>query len=84
LSHESGLVRTPVCLDWGPGPWHHGSAWGGGGLQLWPDCGGRFGARIWELSEEYIIPSIFKREMFQAVAQAVREAAIRTGVARVG
>ena len=37
-----------------------------------------------ELSEEYIIPSIFKREMFQAVAQAVREAAIRTGVARVG
>jgi malate dehydrogenase (oxaloacetate-decarboxylating) len=35
-----------------------------------------------ELTEEYIVPSIFKREMFQAVAQAVREAAVRTGVAR--
>ncbi|HXG43044.1 MAG TPA: NAD-dependent malic enzyme [Dehalococcoidia bacterium] len=37
-----------------------------------------------ELTEEYIVPSIFKREMFQAVAQAVREAAVRTGVARAG
>jgi malate dehydrogenase (oxaloacetate-decarboxylating) len=36
-----------------------------------------------ELTEEYIVPSIFKREMFQAVAQAVKEAAISTGVARV-
>ena len=35
-----------------------------------------------ELTEEYIVPSIFKREMFQAVAQAVREAAVRTGMAR--
>jgi len=36
-----------------------------------------------ELSPEYIIPSIFNREMFQAVAQAVQEAAVRTGVARL-
>lgn len=36
-----------------------------------------------ELSPEYIIPSIFRREMHQAVAQAVQEAAIRTGVARL-
>jgi malate dehydrogenase (oxaloacetate-decarboxylating) len=36
-----------------------------------------------ELSPEYIIPSIFNREMFQAVAQAVYEAAVRTGVARL-
>jgi malate dehydrogenase (oxaloacetate-decarboxylating) len=35
-----------------------------------------------ELSEEYIIPSVFNKAVVPAVAQAVAEAAIRTGVAR--
>jgi malate dehydrogenase (oxaloacetate-decarboxylating) len=35
-----------------------------------------------ELNEEYIIPSVFNREVVQAVAKAVAEAAYRTGVAR--
>jgi malate dehydrogenase (oxaloacetate-decarboxylating) len=35
-----------------------------------------------ELSEEYIIPSVFNKGVVQAVAQAVAEAAYRTGVAR--
>jgi malate dehydrogenase (oxaloacetate-decarboxylating) len=35
-----------------------------------------------ELSEEYIIPSVFNKAVVPAVAQAVVEAAIRTGVAR--
>src|SRR6266851_308009 len=35
-----------------------------------------------ELSEEYIIPSVFNKAVVQAVAQAVSEAAYRTGVAR--
>lgn len=35
-----------------------------------------------ELSEEYIIPSVFNRRVVEAVAQAVEEAAYQTGVAR--
>jgi len=35
-----------------------------------------------ELSEEYIIPSVFNRRVVEAVAHAVEEAAYRTGVAR--
>ena len=35
-----------------------------------------------ELSEEYIIPSVFNKAVVPAVAQAVIEAAVRTGVAR--
>src|SRR5467141_2535313 len=35
-----------------------------------------------ELSEEYIIPSVFNKAVVPAVAAAVSEAAIRTGVAR--
>jgi malate dehydrogenase (oxaloacetate-decarboxylating) len=35
-----------------------------------------------ELNEEYIIPSVFNKAVVQAVAQAVSEAAYRTGVAR--
>jgi malate dehydrogenase (oxaloacetate-decarboxylating) len=33
-----------------------------------------------ELMESHIIPSIFNRKVFETVAQAVTEAAIRTGV----
>ncbi|MGH7278523.1 MAG: NAD-dependent malic enzyme, partial [Candidatus Rokuibacteriota bacterium] len=35
-----------------------------------------------ELSEEYITPSMFDRRVVEAVATAVGEAAIKTGVAR--
>jgi malate dehydrogenase (oxaloacetate-decarboxylating) len=35
-----------------------------------------------ELSREYIIPSVFNREVAQRVAEAVRRAAIKSGVAR--
>jgi malate dehydrogenase (oxaloacetate-decarboxylating) len=35
-----------------------------------------------ELSEEYIIPSVFNKAVVEAVAQAVADAAYRTGVAR--
>jgi malate dehydrogenase (oxaloacetate-decarboxylating) len=35
-----------------------------------------------ELSEEYIIPSVFNKAVVPAVAQAVIEAAVRTGAAR--
>jgi malate dehydrogenase (oxaloacetate-decarboxylating) len=35
-----------------------------------------------ELSEEYITPSMFDARVVPAVATAVREAAVRTGVAR--
>jgi malate dehydrogenase (oxaloacetate-decarboxylating) len=35
-----------------------------------------------ELSEEYITPSMFDRRVVPAVAAAVAEAAVRTGVAR--
>jgi malate dehydrogenase (oxaloacetate-decarboxylating) len=35
-----------------------------------------------ELSAEYIIPSVFNRQVAQAVATAVAEAAVQTGVAR--
>jgi malate dehydrogenase (oxaloacetate-decarboxylating) len=35
-----------------------------------------------ELNEEYIIPSVFNKAVVPAVAQAVIEAAVRTGVAR--
>jgi malate dehydrogenase (oxaloacetate-decarboxylating) len=37
-----------------------------------------------ELSPEYIVPSVFNREVVQRVAAAVSEAAIKTGVARKG
>ncbi|MGO8837573.1 MAG: NAD-dependent malic enzyme [Limisphaerales bacterium] len=37
-----------------------------------------------ELSPEYIVPSVFNREVVQQVAAAVTEAAIKTGVARKG
>jgi malate dehydrogenase (oxaloacetate-decarboxylating) len=37
-----------------------------------------------QLSPEYIVPSVFNREVVQRVAAAVTEAAIRTGVARRG
>ncbi|MCL6595980.1 MAG: NAD-dependent malic enzyme [Firmicutes bacterium] len=36
-----------------------------------------------QLSEEYIIPSVFQPEVVDRVAAAVREAAVRDGVARV-
>ncbi len=35
-----------------------------------------------ELSHEYIVPSVFNREVVRRVAQAVRRAAVRAGVAR--
>jgi malate dehydrogenase (oxaloacetate-decarboxylating) len=35
-----------------------------------------------ELSEEYITPSMFDRRVVEAVATAVADAAIKTGVAR--
>jgi malate dehydrogenase (oxaloacetate-decarboxylating) len=35
-----------------------------------------------ELSPEYIVPSVFNREVVQRVAEAVRRAAIKAGVAR--
>ena len=35
-----------------------------------------------ELHEEYIIPSVFNKAVVPAVAQAIAEAAARTGVAR--
>jgi malate dehydrogenase (oxaloacetate-decarboxylating) len=35
-----------------------------------------------EVNEEYIIPSVFNKAVVPAVAQAVAEAALRTGVAR--
>ncbi|MBE3557441.1 MAG: NAD-dependent malic enzyme [Firmicutes bacterium] len=37
-----------------------------------------------ELSEEYIIPSVFNSKVVEAVAQGVREAAVAGGVARKG
>src|SRR5208282_4739996 len=37
-----------------------------------------------ELSPEYIVPSVFNREVVKRVAAAVTEAAIKTGVARKG
>ena len=37
-----------------------------------------------ELNEEYIIPSVFNKAVVPAVAQAVIEAAVRTGAARRG
>lgn len=37
-----------------------------------------------ELSPEYIVPSVFNRDVVQRVAAAVTEAAIKTGVARKG
>jgi malate dehydrogenase (oxaloacetate-decarboxylating) len=37
-----------------------------------------------QLSPEYIVPSVFNREVVQRVALAVTEAAIKTGVARKG
>jgi malate dehydrogenase (oxaloacetate-decarboxylating) len=37
-----------------------------------------------ELSPEYIVPSVFNRQVVQRVAAAVTQAAIRTGVARKG
>jgi malate dehydrogenase (oxaloacetate-decarboxylating) len=35
-----------------------------------------------ELGPEYVIPSVFNREVAPAVAAAVAEAAVRAGVAR--
>ena len=35
-----------------------------------------------ELSPEYIVPSVFNRQVVQRVADAVRSAALRAGVAR--
>jgi malate dehydrogenase (oxaloacetate-decarboxylating) len=35
-----------------------------------------------ELSPEYIVPSVFNREVVRRVATAVRAAAIKAGVAR--
>ncbi len=35
-----------------------------------------------QLSPEYIVPSVFNRDVAQRVAAAVTEAAIKTGVAR--
>jgi malate dehydrogenase (oxaloacetate-decarboxylating) len=35
-----------------------------------------------ELTEDYIIPTMFDKRVAEAVAEATREAAIRTGVAR--
>ncbi|MGA2557910.1 MAG: NAD-dependent malic enzyme [Verrucomicrobiota bacterium] len=37
-----------------------------------------------ELSPEYIVPSVFNREVVQRVAAAVTDAAVKTGVARIG
>jgi malate dehydrogenase (oxaloacetate-decarboxylating) len=37
-----------------------------------------------QLSPEYIVPSVFNRDVVQRVATAVTEAAIKTGVARKG
>jgi len=37
-----------------------------------------------ELSPEYIVPSVFNREVVQRVAEAVQRAAIKAGVARKG
>ena len=37
-----------------------------------------------DLSPEYIIPSVFNRDVAQKVAAAVSAAAIKTGVARRG
>ena len=37
-----------------------------------------------ELSPEYIVPSVFNRDVVQRVAEAVTKAAIKTGVARKG
>jgi malate dehydrogenase (oxaloacetate-decarboxylating) len=37
-----------------------------------------------QLSPEYIVPSVFNREVVQRVAAAVTKAAIKTGVARKG
>ncbi len=37
-----------------------------------------------QLSAEYIVPSVFNREVVQRVAAAVTEAAVKTGVARKG
>jgi malate dehydrogenase (oxaloacetate-decarboxylating) len=37
-----------------------------------------------ELSPEYIVPSVFNRDVVQRVAEAVTKAAIRTGVSRRG
>jgi malate dehydrogenase (oxaloacetate-decarboxylating) len=35
-----------------------------------------------ELSEEYVIPSVFNKAVVERVAEAVAEAALATGVAR--
>jgi malate dehydrogenase (oxaloacetate-decarboxylating) len=35
-----------------------------------------------ELSEDYIIPSVFNRKVAEAVARAVARAAVKSGVAR--
>jgi len=35
-----------------------------------------------QLHAEYIVPSVFNKDVVQAVAAAVQQAAIRTGVAR--
>jgi malate dehydrogenase (oxaloacetate-decarboxylating) len=35
-----------------------------------------------ELSEEYVIPSVFNKAVVEQVAEAVAEAALATGVAR--
>ena len=35
-----------------------------------------------DLSEDYVIPSVFNKAVVQAVAQAVSRAALETGVAR--
>jgi malate dehydrogenase (oxaloacetate-decarboxylating) len=35
-----------------------------------------------ELSEEYIIPSVFNKKVVESVARAVRRAAVKSGVAR--
>jgi malate dehydrogenase (oxaloacetate-decarboxylating) len=35
-----------------------------------------------ELSPEYIVPSVFNREVVRRVAEAVKRAAIKAGVAR--
>jgi len=37
-----------------------------------------------ELSEDYIIPSVLNRKVPEQVSNNVREAAIQTGVARLG
>jgi len=36
-----------------------------------------------ELSEDYIIPNVFNRRVYELVSKSVREVAIRTGVARL-